>query len=163
MKKGKYQSPRKPKNHSFRILLLILLLGIGIMLFLFLFPFPTAQLPDGSSYTEPAHAVKNPDSIAIPGYEAINLEANVKRQNVALSNPAQNMCYFQITLLLEDGTVLWKSELIKPGSISDPIVLSQTLEKGTYRNACLKYACYTMDGNMTELNGASTRLSLIVS
>lgn len=163
MKRGKYQSARKPTNRYWGILLFILLLGIGIIVYLFLRPSQTTPLPDGSSYTEPADVVKNPDSIAIPGYEAINLKANARQQNIALPNPAQNVCYFQITLLLEDGTILWRSKLIKPGTISDPIVLTQELETGTYRNACLKYECYTMDGNMTSLNGAETKLALIVS
>lgn len=163
MKRGKYQSPCKTNNHAFVILFLILFVGIGIILFLFLRSSTEALLPDGSIYTEPADVVKNPESIAIPGYEAINLEANVKQQNIALSNPAQNVCYFQITLLLEDGTVLWESKLIEPGKVSDPIILTQELEKGTYRNACLKYECYTMDKNMAPLNGAETKLSLIVS
>lgn len=163
MKKGKYQSPQKIGNRTLGALLIISFLSVGITFYLFLRPSPETLLPDGSKYTESADVVKNPDSIAIPGYEAIMLEADVKQQNVALSNPAQNICYFQITLLLEDGTVLWQSKLIKPGEVSAAIVLSQELEKGTYPNARLKYDCYTMDGNMTVLNGASTKLSLIVN
>jgi len=107
-------------------------------------------------------AEKNPDSIAIPGYEALELKADSKKQSLALKNPEQNMCYFQISLYLEDGTLLWQSELIEPGAISKPMTLTQELEKGTYPNALLRYACYRMDETLTPLNGAEMKVTLWV-
>lgn len=104
---------------------------------------------------------KNPDSIAIPGYEVLELKANSATQVLSLQNPAQNVCYFQISLYLEDGTLLWQSELIAPGDVSEPIALTKSLEPGTYRNAILKYSCFKMDG-VTPLNGAETKLTLWV-
>lgn len=101
-------------------------------------------------------------STAIPGYEVLNLKANRKQQNIALSNPSANNCYFKITLMLEDGTELWVSDLIKPGSVSDAICLSRELAQGEY-NAVLKYNCYSLDGAMREMNGAQTKLSLRVN
>lgn len=105
---------------------------------------------------------KNADSIAIPGYEALELKANSKKQTLSLPNPEQNMCYFQISLYLEDGTLLWQSELIEPGEISKPMTLTQELEKGTYPSALLRYACYRMDENRTPLNGAEMKVTLWV-
>ena len=104
---------------------------------------------------------KNPDAIAIPGYEILELQADQKQQSLSLPNPPQNVCYFQISLYLEDGTLLWKSELIEPGAISKPILLHQELAKGTYANAVLKYDCFKADGQ-TPLNGAETKLTLWV-
>lgn len=104
---------------------------------------------------------KNPDAIAIPGYEILELQANQKQQSLSLPNPPQNVCYFQISLYLEDSTLLWKSELIEPGTVSKPILLHQELAKGTYTNAVLKYDCFKMDGK-TPLNGAETKLTLWV-
>ena len=104
---------------------------------------------------------KNPDAIAIPGYEILELQANQKQQSLSLPNPPQNACYFQISLYLEDGTLLWKSELIEPDTVSKPILLHQELAKGTYTNAVLKYDCFKMDGQ-TPLNGAETKLTLWV-
>ena len=104
---------------------------------------------------------KNPDAIAIPGYEILELQANQRQQSLSLPNPPQNVCYFQISLYLEDGTLLWKSELVEPGLSSQPILLSETLEEGTYANAVLKYDCFKMDGQ-TPLNGAETKLTLWV-
>lgn len=114
----------------------------------------------GSTETETV-VEKNPDAIAIPGYEILELQADQKQQSLSLPNPPQNVCYFQISLYLEDGTLLWKSELIEPGAASKPILLHQELAKGTYTNAVLKYDCFKMDSK-TPLNGAETKLTLWV-
>ncbi len=105
---------------------------------------------------------KNPDSIAIPGYEVLELKSNTTKQSLRMPNPPQNCCFFQISLYLEDGTLLWQSELIEPGETSKPMVLSRTLEKGTYPNAILRYSCYRMDETLAPLNGAETKLTLWV-
>lgn len=105
---------------------------------------------------------KDPDSIAIPGYEILELKADSKQQSLCFPNPEQNVCYFQISLYLEDGTLLWKSDLIEPGKTSKPIVLNEYLSKGTYPNAVLRYACYRMDKDLTPQNGAETKITLWV-
>ena len=102
------------------------------------------------------------DSIDLPGYGALNFKADTTEQTVTLPNPEQNFCYIQITLLLEDGSVLWKSKLIGPGESSDPIVFTRPLTAGEYRNAVLQYQCFRMDENLTPLNGATTNLTLKV-
>ena len=105
---------------------------------------------------------KNESTISIPGYEGLTLKADRLEQNISLNNPPQNTCYFVITLSLEDGTQLWQSDYIKPGETSSPIVLMQSLEKGTYPNAVLQYSCFKMDDEKTPLNGAETKLTLRV-
>ena len=121
----------------------------------------TLPSQDNVNSSEEAYVQKNPDSIAIPGYEILELSANKKAQALQLSNPLQNVCYFRISLYLEDNTLLWSSDLIEPGATSEPIQLIKTLEKGTYTNAILKYDCFKMDG-ITPLNGAETKLTLWV-
>lgn len=120
----------------------------------------TGNKDDGSTETETV-VEKNPDAIAIPGYEILELQADQKQQSLSLPNPPQNVCYFQISLYLEDGTLLWKSELVEPGAVSQPILLNRVLKEGTYANAVLKYDCFKMDGQ-TPLNGAETKLTLWV-
>lgn len=105
---------------------------------------------------------KNPGSIAIPGYEMLELKAGTKKQSLCLPNPEQNMCYFQISLYLEDDTLLWQSDLIEPGKTSNPMTLTNALDKGTYPNAVLRYSCYRMDDDLMPLNGAETKLTLRV-
>ena len=63
---------------------------------------------------------------------------------------------------LEDGTLLWVSDLIAPGESSAPIVLSTPLAAGEYKNAVLKYECFRMDEALTPLNGATANLTIKV-
>lgn len=140
----------------------VFLLLLLIIMILCIPPKP-AELPNGGSMKQPEQVEKNHDSIAIPGYEGIALKADTKQQTVGLPNPPQNTCYFKITLTLEDGTVLWQSDLVEPGEVSEPIKLKQPLKKGTYPNSLLRYECFTMDGNLSPLNSAATKLTLRVS
>ena len=154
------------KNHSRHILVGLIIFLSAVLLILLIFALSMRRrnpyIPQGGE-SAPAETTveKNADSIAIPGYEVLELKANSKKQTLCLPNPPQNVCYFQIYLYLEDGTLLWQSALIEPGEASKPITLTQGLSKGTYPNALLKYACFKMDG-VTPLNGAETKLTLWV-
>ena len=105
---------------------------------------------------------KNTDTIDIPGFEAINLQAGTAEQSVNLYNPEQNSCYFRMSLLLSEGTELWKSGLVEPGKAIYNITLNQTLEAGEYENAVLKYECFVMNDEQTPLNGSEIKLTLNV-
>lgn len=43
------------------------------------------------------------------------MKANTKEQTVSIGNPADNDCIFVIVLKLEDGTILFESQELKPG------------------------------------------------
>lgn len=117
--------------------------------------------PQGSSETtEPVE--KLTDSIDLPGYEWIPLVSGKLEQEQTFPNPPQNFCWIRVSLLLEDGTNLWTSELVAPGESSAPVVLSQTLEPGEYKNAILKYECFRMDDDLSPLNGGEVKLTLKV-
>ena len=105
---------------------------------------------------------KNTDTIDIPGFGSISLKAGVTEQSVNFYNPEQNTCYFQMSLLLSDGTELWKSDLVEPGKAIYNITLNQTLEAGEYENAVLKYECFSMNEEQTPLNGSEIELTLNV-
>lgn len=123
---------------------------------------PAAVSGNAQTQQEPTEVVKVEDRIAIPGYEAIQLTADTLEQTICFPNPAQNCCYFQMSLYLEDGTLLWKSGDVAPGETSEPVVLSQPLAAGKYKDAILKYDCFTMDKSHSQLNGAQTKLMLLV-
>lgn len=159
----KYKSVQR-KKHRVLIGLIVFLSAILLAELIFLFSISgrnAGRLHGDEKKPTEAIADKNIDSIAIPGYEVLELKADSKKQDLCLPNPVQNICYFQIFLYLEDGTLLWQSELIEPGAISKPIILTQELSTGTYTNAVLKYVCFKMDG-VTPLNGAQTKLTLWV-
>ena len=117
--------------------------------------------PVGQQTEETEPVEKLTDSISLPGYGGLNLTAGKTEQNLALPNPAENFCQIRISLILEDGTVIWTSELTPPGEQAQ-IVLNEALEKGDY-NATLKYDCFQMDENKTPLNGAACQLVLHVN
>ena len=146
------------------IILLIILVVIAVLISVWAIFLKQDMLQTNTSIQKQDSGLieKNENSISIPGYEGITLKADSLEQNVSLNNPIQNTCYFVITLYLEDGTRLWQSDYIKPGETSSPIVLTQSLEKGNYPNAVLRYSCFKMDREKTPLNGAETKLTLRV-
>ncbi|MFZ3130163.1 MAG: hypothetical protein WA125_03435 [Desulfosporosinus sp.] len=101
------------------------------------------------------------DSIAIPGFEKIAMKAGQAKQAVNFYNPEKNSCYFRISLVLADGTELFRSGMIKPGQTIGTIDISRSLEVGTYEDAVLQYDCYTIEG-LQPLNGSKTVLNLEV-
>ncbi len=162
MSKGKYQKS-SAKRFSWVLVVAVTAL-IALLLILALKGCIDMLTPNqnGTADSTATTVEKNPDSIAIPGYEMLELKANSKEQSLCMPNPPQNCCYFQISLYLENGTLLWQSELIEPGANSKPMVLSMALEKGMYPNAVLRYSCYSQDENLYPLNGAETKLTLWV-
>lgn len=100
--------------------------------------------------------------IAIPGYETLYLTAGQTRQGVSLYNPAENNCYFRISLITADGETLWTCGELEPGASVDSLELSRPLDAGTYPDAILKYECFAM-GDGSPLNGAEIHVTLDVT
>lgn len=98
-------------------------------------------------------------NILIPGCETLHLKAGQTEQSVMFRNPPENSCNFRITLLLEDGQVIWTSGIIPPGEILTTIELDRKLERGIYRNAIMKYECFSLEDG-AKLNGAQIRLNI---
>lgn len=148
------------ERFTFRRVLLIAMsvLLAGIAAFFLLRGCDRAEVPQ----EQPENAGQAAEQIAIPGYEVLELRAGTKKQSLSLSNPAENNCYFQISLYLENDTLLWRSELIKPGGTSRPMTLTRPLQAGSYPGARLEYACFRTDREKTPLNGAETKLTLWV-
>ena len=159
--RGRYQR-NSPRLVSI-IFILVVVLAFAVLIFMICRKYDnTHNCISGSEPSTDTTVEKNPDAIAVPGYEMLELKAGSKEQSLCMPNPPQNCCYFQIALYLEDGTLLWKSELIEPGTTSKPMVLTKALDKGMYPNAILRYSCYRMDDDLAPLNGAETKLTLWV-
>lgn len=152
---------RKTTKTEKILISLVLLLSVSLVCTVLLLLKPAERQTINLNPTPIPQKEKNPDSIAIPGYEGLDLEAGELKQNISLKNPEQNSCYFIIALYLEDGTLLWQSEEIKPGEVSKPIELLQPLDEGTYPNSVLSYSCFRLDDH-SPLNGANTKLTLRV-
>ena len=68
--------------------------------------------------------------IQIPGYGTAVMIAGDESLSLSIGNPKDNKCGFYATLKLEDGTVLYESELIEPGFGLTEVPLKQTLKAG---------------------------------
>lgn len=120
-----------------------------------------AESPEPEAVMVEEYGVAATGSIAIPGYDKITLKAGQRNQEVHLLNPAGNDCYFVISLLLADGTEIYKSGVIPPGNEVNNIKLSAVPAAGTYENAILRYSCWAVDGQ-AEVSGADTICTLEV-
>lgn len=104
---------------------------------------------------------KERPGIQIPGYSKAVMKEGDTSLVLSVGNPKENNCGFYATLKLEDGTELYKSELLKPGCGLTEIPLSQTLKAGEY-TAIVYYKCVTLDEEETPLNSAESEFILIV-
>ena len=88
------------------------------------------------------------------------MTADSTEQEVNFYNPEKNEnCDFQLTLTLENGTEIWKSQLIPNGKAIYNITLYQTLIAGSYMSV-MKYDCFSKNGS--QLNGSNLNFNLIV-
>lgn len=128
-------------------------------------PNPTTNLPDleqgAVDWTgqQPQDTGGVTAGIAIPGYKSITVAANQADVKVNFNNPKTNPCYFVISLVLDDGTVLYQSKMVEPGKGIYDITLSQALSPGEY-GAAVKYETYSLT-DLTPMNGAEVQIALI--
>ncbi len=118
----------------------------------------TAAPAADSSQAEPV--VKDPDTIAIPGYDFLELKASTREQSLPLYNPEVNSCFFRISLLL-DGETIWRSGLLAPGESVTQQTLDCALAAGEY-SATLKYECFANQSGTASLNGSEIGFTLHV-
>lgn len=100
--------------------------------------------------------------ILVPGYSGAKMRSTDTTLKLRIGNPKENTCYLQATLQLEDGTVLYESELIEPGKGYEEVELKQTLEVGEYE-AFVHYQGYSMDENPEMLNSCDSAFILKVT
>ena len=168
MKKDK---EKKEQSHlflkiCFAVGLVLLILAIGVVFGNFLSEskkgkYPIAGEVDKYAEDQPFEEMNDNVSIAIPGYDIFEFESNKVKQNIVLFNPKTNTCYFKMTIILEDGTEIWSSELLKPGMSYTSINLEKVLEVGVYNNVQVRYECFSLSG-LKPLNGATINVTIVV-
>lgn len=99
--------------------------------------------------------------IQIPGYSTAEMKEGDTSLHLSVGNPKDNACGFYATLKLQDGTVLYESELIQPGFGLTEVPLSKKLDKGEY-DAVVFFECVALDDAQTPLNSAESEFKLIV-
>lgn len=101
-------------------------------------------------------------SIQVPGYTSAVMNSTDTELALRIGNPAGNTCYLQATLELADGTPLYQTGLMEPGTGYEAVPLSQSLAPGEY-SAQVHYQGYTRDDKRTPLNAADSAFTLIVN
>lgn len=100
------------------------------------------------------------DTLRIPGFKSMTLEADSHLVDVNLHNPASNKAYMLVRLVLSDTKeILYESKLIEPGKGLYKIYLRVPVDVGHHR-AQLHYEPYDME-TLTRLNGAVMNFDLI--
>lgn len=147
-------------------ILLLALVGIVVLLTCIfclrscIYSTNTVTVPEETYALDFTPVAKNQsDMITIPSTSGIYLKSGQLEQKVDLYNPADNQCYFQITLALSDKTVIWKSGYIAPSESVKDITLLKTLERGIYGNCTLTYHCFSLDEKL-PLNSASIEIEI---
>lgn len=164
-------TPEKSKKNTVIIIVAVIAIIAGVVAALYLCGVFTPK-------TEPANGVvgqitdnwdpgiEQPSSAKsgtqIPGYSTAEMNAGDTSLKISIGNPRDNKVGFFASLELEDGTVLYESELLKPGQGLTEIPLTKTLDKGNY-NAKVVYRCVALDENHTPLNSAESGFTLIVN
>ena len=72
-------------------------------------------------------------------------------QNVKFANYKDNKFAFRLSMYLSDGTLLYESDYVNPGSELRHIKMSKGLNAGLYSNALLVYRVYSTDDAHTEI------------
>ncbi len=98
-------------------------------------------------------------SISIPGMASLTLPSGGGSASVSIANPAENRCQMVVSLMLNDGTVVFTSGLLNPGE-SVGVVALPPLPQGVYA-AIIRYEAYDAEDG-SALNSAEVSISLIV-
>lgn len=106
------------------------------------------QLPDGVKNTDP-------DSILLPGFDVLEMDHTTQKVDAALLNPEGNTCFFTYSVTLKsDGTKLYQSGLIKPGTAVTSFQTDEKLDKGEYPIVILVEASDMKDPDKKYNGGA---------
>lgn len=155
---------KKKKKYIIALILLAIVIVILVLLFYFCQRHNANSTADVTSTTESESLDFTPynnteDTITIPGIDGLNLKAEQLQQQVDFYNPPQNKCYFQISMFLSDGTLIWKSDYIAPSKKISEITLYKELQRGLYKNCRLVYDCYSLN-DKSQLNSGEVKLEI---
>ncbi len=166
---GNHEAPYGRKTSSGGETLLIILAVFALLIVLVVIEVGVLCLLPGEqailSVVQPSSQSAAPqekltNTIALPQFAWIDLQADRTEQSNTFDNPPQNFAAFRVSIVL-DGETLWESETLRPGDTSAPVVLSRPLAKGEYE-AHLVYTCFTNDEAESPLNGADSPILLKV-
>lgn len=99
--------------------------------------------------------------ILIPGFSALMMDADTDVLKTTLFNPQDNPCYFQFTVVQDNGEVLYESKLVPPGKGVEEVKLNKKMAEGVY-SIIVKIKSYDINDYTKEFNGAEVQGTLRV-
>lgn len=152
----------KDKKRIYILLILILSITVGIMAIM---NTVNNSKPNGYSGIKwnGVRQINNPTEqkyIAVSGFADLKFVADSTKQSVNFYNPKENNCLMDLSIVMQNGDVIWQTENIRPDYGLYTINLYSTLKKGEYP-ACIVARFKTMDG-CTKLNSATFKIKIIV-
>lgn len=115
----------------------------------------TTEQPQTATQTlQPVQIIEPPpdNSISVPGFERLIVQGKTLHA-ADITNPTRNTCYFVVSIILADGTVVYRSGVLARGQVVGTVELIQSLSQGRYEGTIARYSCYAIE-NMQPLNGA---------
>lgn len=103
--------------------------------------------------------LKRPDNldktqILMPSFTRLVMDADTDViSNTTLFNPENNPCYFQFTIVHDNGEILYKSKLIPPGKGITGAKLNRKMAEGTYK-VRIRINTFDLNNYRAEFNGA---------
>lgn len=144
MPSGAYR-PRRASRSAFLICLsIVTFAAVTGALFLLLVPHESERTPSAPAQAGFDHAaapgaltpgpVGDLNSLELFDYR-INQRVTVRRggANLRIENPAENRCLMKVTVTLQDGSVIYATDFIKPNYSIASDQLDQSLKKGVYQ------------------------------
>ena len=117
------------------------------------------RIDDNAVLVEAREGYDSVANIKIPGFSTIIIPAETTNVRILLKNPTENTCNFIYELSLADtGEVLYKSNMILPGTQIEAVALSRALPVGEY-DALLKVSTYNGD-TLKQMNGVTTKITI---
>lgn len=162
------------KNRKTLILIIVIIAlaaAIAVLLVILLTKKPATEQPDSSKgisgvieegwgdEIEPVEAEES--DVRIPGYVSARMKEGDTTLHLSIGNPKENDVGLIARVELEDGTLLYESELLKPDFGIEDIPLLTSPKKGTYK-AFVIYQIVSLDDDQTPMNSARSGFTLTV-
>lgn len=92
------------------------------------------------------------ECVRIDAVTGFTVDSETGISDFSISNLEGNGYPCSIRVSLGDGTPLFESSVLNPGDKVDGIRISERLERGIYRNACIVYIFYSDIGNRNVIS-----------
>ena len=122
------------------------------------------MLEDATAAQIPIEIIEPPpspvNSIAVPGFERLTVRGRMLDAG-NVHNPERNKNYFIVSIMLADGTKIFRSGVLAPGQSIGTVELPNAIPLGIHDGAIARYSAFSLD-DLSPLNGADVNFTLEV-